>query len=112
MTLIFIIFVLLLSVILLKTVNPFVPGKPLERIFPIWKIEDHVVISKSGDLTVIFKLELPEVFTLSEKEFDALHREWIKALRVLPAGAILHKQDWFTRESYQSDFSGDKGFLE
>jgi len=55
-------------------------------------------------LTVAFSLELPELFTLTSPEYEIMHATWNKAVRVLPDYSILHKQDWFIKENYRSDF--------
>jgi len=64
-----------------------------------------------GDITIGYLLELPEIFTLSGQELEAFHQAWVKAIKVLPPGSVLYKQDWFTEEKYKGDFSGDNSFL-
>ncbi|MCX2680987.1 TraG family conjugative transposon ATPase [Galbibacter sp. EGI 63066] len=79
----------------------------METVFPVWKIEDDLLLSRQGDITAGFKVALPELFTLSEKEYEALHYAWVKAVKVLPKHSLVHKQDWFTEAGYRGDFSGD-----
>jgi len=86
-------------------------SKGLEKILPLWKLERDCILSKQGDVTVAFCLELPELFTLSAEEYETLHQAWIKAIRVLPKHTVLHKQDWFTRAKYQADFENKTDFL-
>ncbi|WP_373464067.1 TraG family conjugative transposon ATPase, partial [Flavobacterium nitrogenifigens] len=62
---------------------------------------------KHGDITIVFKAELPEIFTLSDQEYEAFHQSWIKAVKVLPKFCVFHKQDWFLQSSYKADFSND-----
>ncbi|HVW98704.1 MAG TPA: TraG family conjugative transposon ATPase [Mucilaginibacter sp.] len=76
----------------------------IEQILPIWKVEDRAMVSMQGDLTLGFKVLLPETGTLSADQFEALHQHFVKAVRVLPAGSILHKMDWFVREQVGADF--------
>ena len=78
--------------------------RKLEDILPIYKVENDCILSKQGDITIAFQLELPEIFTLSTNDFEALHQTWIKAIRVLPAHSLLHKQDWFTEAQYKANF--------
>src|SRR5688500_11165044 len=86
--------------------------KNLEAIIPILAVEKDAVISKQGDITLCYELQLPELFTLSDAEYEAFHQTWVKALKVLPVGTVLHKQDWFTESSYQPDDKlVEKGFL-
>lgn len=102
---------LLLAAVLLQAKNPTSGARELEDIFPIWKTEQNCLLSKKGDVTVAFRVLLPEIFTLANNEYDALHQVWLKAIKVLPVGTILHKQDWFVKAKYKADFSEDKSFL-
>jgi conjugation system TraG family ATPase len=77
----------------------------LEKHFPILSIEQDCILSKMGDITVAHQLNLPEIFTLSDRDYEAFHQAWIKAIKALPQNSILHKQDWFTERSYAADFS-------
>lgn len=70
--------------------------------FPIMGIEHDCILSKQGDMTVVFKVTLPEIFTLSDSDYEQLHQAWVKAIKVLPAHSVLHKQDWFVRDHYQA----------
>jgi conjugation system TraG family ATPase len=79
----------------------------LDKIFPIMGVEHDAIISKQGDLTIAFKLELPEIFTLSDQEYEAFHQTWIKSLKMLPAQSVFHKQDWFVEKTYTPDFNKD-----
>ncbi|MDR7132664.1 conjugation system TraG family ATPase [Algoriphagus sp. 4150] len=84
----------------------------LETYFPILGIEQDCILSKQGDITVAFQAELPEIFTLSDREYEAFHQVWIKAIKTLPQHSILHKQDWFIDSRHQADFmQSDQTFL-
>ena len=101
-----------IAAMLLKVNVPASGNREIEAMLPIWKVEDDCILSKSGDITILFKLELPEIFSLSNEEYEALHHAWLKALKVLPANCIMHKQDWFIKATYQSDLKKeDTNFL-
>ena len=75
-------------------------------------VEHDAILSKQGDITIGFKAGLPEIFTLSDKDYEAFHQAWIKAIKVLPRHSVFHKQDWFIDCKYQPDFlSEDQSFL-
>ena len=78
--------------------------KSFEEIFPIMDVQEDCIISKSGDLTVVFALRLPEIFTLSASEYEGLHQCWVRALRVFAKDTVVHKQDWFIKKTFQADF--------
>lgn len=75
----------------------------LESKFPIWGVEMGCIISKDADITVAFKVELPELFTVTAKEYEAIHSSWTKAVKVLPDYSIVHKQDWYIKEQYEPE---------
>ena len=85
--------------------------KHLSDISPIYSIDRNTILSKMGDITIGYSCELPEIFTMSADEFEAFHQAWVKAIKVLPAGIVLYKQDWFTEEKFKADFSEGKSFL-
>jgi conjugation system TraG family ATPase len=86
--------------------------KNLIDILPIYGVEHDAILSRIGDMTVAFKVELPELFTMSTQEYEAFHQALIKAIKVLPQHSILYKQDWFTENDYQADFKkDDQSFL-
>ena len=86
--------------------------KTLEKLLPIFKVEQDCILSRLGDITLAYELTLPEIFTLSADDFEAIHQAWLKAIRVLPNHTVMHKQDWFMENHYQADFSNpDQSFL-
>ncbi|MBS1977847.1 MAG: TraG family conjugative transposon ATPase [Bacteroidetes bacterium] len=85
---------------------------PLSKVFPIYKVENDCILSKQGDVTLAYEVTLPEIFTLSDQEYEAFHQVLIKAIKVLPAYSIFHKQDWFFSKGHHTDFEGkDTSFL-
>lgn len=86
--------------------------KWMDDILPIAGVEHNCILSKQGDITVVFSAELPELFTLSDQEYEAFHQAWIKAIKILPKQTVFHKQDWFIDSKYEADFSkADTSFL-
>ncbi|WP_330746954.1 TraG family conjugative transposon ATPase [Chryseobacterium sp. CP-77] len=84
----------------------------LESKFPLLAIENNCIISKDADVTVCFKVRLPELFTVASAEYEAMHSVWFKAIKTLPDFTIVHKQDWFIKENYNPDLSkDDQSFL-
>ena len=84
----------------------------LESKFPLLAVENDCIISKDADITIGFKVELPELFTVTSTEYEAIHSAWVKAIKVLPDYSIIHKQDWFIQENYLADIEKqDSTFL-
>lgn len=65
----------------------------LESKFPLLAVENGCIVSKEADVTVAFKVELPELFSVTGSEYEAIHSAWHKAVKVLPDYSIVHKQD-------------------
>src|SRR5260221_6908967 len=86
--------------------------KELKDILPIFSVEHDCILSKQGDVTIAYGVTLPELFTLSDQEYEILHQALIKAIKVLPRHSVFHKQDWFTEAKYCANFlKEDKSFL-
>ncbi len=86
--------------------------KWLSDILPIMDVEHDLIVSKQGDVTLVFECELPEIFTLSGADYETLHQAFVKAIKVLPKFSILHKQDWFIQSAYEANFlKDDTSFL-
>lgn len=84
----------------------------IEQLLPIYKVEQDTILSKQGDVTIAYKATLPEIFTLSDLDYEAFHQVLIKAIKVLPNNSVFHKQDWFISSLYNADFQGsDLSFL-
>lgn len=73
----------------------------IESKFPLLAVEHDCIISKDADITVAYRVELPELFTVTNTEYEAIHSSWAKAVKVLPEYCVMHKQDWFVRETYK-----------
>ena len=79
----------------------------LEAKFPLLAVEHGCILSKDADITVAFEVELPELYTVTGAEYEAIHAAWCKAIKVLPDYSIVHKQDWFVREQYRPELQKD-----
>jgi conjugation system TraG family ATPase len=86
--------------------------KWLRDLLPIMDVEHDCIVSKQGDISIVFKVLLPEVFTQSDENYEALHQGFIKALKVLPKETVFHKQDYFVQTSFQTEVANRNiGFL-
>jgi len=75
----------------------------IENKLPLLAVENGCIVSKDADLTVAFEVTLPELYTVTSQEYDAIHGCWCKAIKVLPDYSIIHKQDWYIRETYKPE---------
>ena len=73
----------------------------IESKFPLLAVENGCIISKDADITIGFRVDLPELYTVTNAEYEAIHSAWNKAIKVLPDYSVIHKQDWFVKENYR-----------
>ncbi|MCH5597940.1 DUF3875 domain-containing protein [Niabella ginsengisoli] len=65
-------------------------------LLPIMDVAHNMILSKRGDISIVFKVALPEIFTLSDANYETMHQSFIKAIKILPKGTIFHKQDFLS----------------
>lgn len=75
----------------------------LENKFPLLTVEHDCILSKDADLSAAYQIELPELFTVTSAEYEAIHSAWLKAIKVLPNYCVVHRQDWFVEEKYKPE---------
>ena len=69
---------------------------------PILDIQNHVVFGSNGNVVLSYQVELPEIYALSESDFEALHGMWFQAFKSLPVGTVIHKQDVYQKKGYDA----------
>ena len=75
----------------------------LRKCFPVMNGGDGVILSKRGDITVGWELELPPAFRCNEEKYDSLVATLRSAVTLLPDWSIVHKQDVFMRKRYSRE---------
>lgn len=83
----------------------------LAKYHPILSIQEGVVHASNGNLILPYRLELPEIYSLSEGEFEALHSLWFQAIKALPVGTVIHKQDVYLKSAYDTTGLPSDSFL-
>ena len=74
----------------------------LADILPIQTVTQDAIINGNGDITVGYRMLLPEVFTLSEKEADYMHERLEALFKMLPAGTVIHQQVFYYTGEYNN----------
>jgi hypothetical protein len=67
----------------------------LESRFPL--LANNCIISKGRRSYGLFRVRLPEIFTVGTDVYESIHSSWSKAIKTLPDYSILHKQDWYLK---------------
>jgi len=73
----------------------------LERIIPFREIAEDCVVSKKGDVSVIFELFKSPLFTLFQSEMALLNEALAKGIGCFSGGTTFHFQEWFTGVRYE-----------
>jgi hypothetical protein len=76
-------------------------------VIPIHSIEDDFIINGNGDLTVGYKLFLPEIFSLNDGVNDDIHISLENMLKMLPPGTIFHQQNFVYTQDFETDQYSD-----
>ncbi|GAA5225141.1 TraG family conjugative transposon ATPase [Salegentibacter mishustinae] len=79
---------------------------------PIADIRNNILFANNGNVVVCYKGNLPEIYSLSEKDFEDMHGAWFQALKSLPVGTVVHKQDVYLKKHYTADELPNTTFLE
>ena len=79
---------------------------------PITDIQDNIIFANNGNVVLCYEGNLPEIYSLSEKDFEDMHGAWFQALKSLPVGTVVHKQDIYIKKSYTSEQLPNSTFLE
>ncbi len=84
----------------------------LSAYHPILDIQDHIVFANNGNVVLCYKVDLPEVYSLSESDFEELHGSWFQAFKSLPEATVIHKQDIYLKNKYKAAMLPNTTFLE
>ena len=79
---------------------------------PILAIESNTIFAGNGNVVLAYTLSLPEIHSLSEYDFEELHGTWFQAIKSLPTGTVIHKQDVYRKKSFDSSSLPNDSFLE
>ncbi|MBA4744521.1 MAG: TraG family conjugative transposon ATPase [Muricauda sp.] len=84
----------------------------LNSYHPILDIQGHTVFANNGNVVLCYEVALPEVYSLSEPDFEELHSMWFQAFKSLPSGTVIHRQDNYQKVGYDAGQLPDRTFLE
>ena len=79
---------------------------------PIADIRRNMVFAANGNVVLAFETVLPEIYSLSENDFEEIHSAWFQSLKSLPTGTVVHKQDVYLKRNYSAEKLPNHTFLE
>lgn len=83
----------------------------LNNHYPIIHQQGNLLYLNNGNVCLVYRLSLPEVFSQSEEDFGKLHGQWQQAFKNLPSGTIVHKQDLYLRKAFDPEPLPGSSFL-
>ncbi|WP_204374930.1 hypothetical protein, partial [Sunxiuqinia dokdonensis] len=77
-------------------------SKPIDQVLPVLGFNGDYLVSNNLDMGFGLKLQLPELLSQSAGQLYMLHDTFRRVVNLLPAGALLHKQDFFLSDRFDS----------
>lgn len=95
----------LLAVLFMRPSEVIISDKSvdLSTVLPIQTITDNAIINGNGDITIGYRLFLPEVFTLSQQDAKYIHERLEGLFKMLPAGTVVHQQSFYYVSEYKNN---------
>ena len=79
---------------------------------PILDIQGHIMFANNGNVVLGYEVDNPEIYSLSEKDFEDMHGSWFQAFKSLPVATVIHKQDIYRKSHYTADELPNDTFLQ
>ena len=86
-------------------------SKPIDQVLPVLGFNGDYLVSNNLDMGFGLKLQLPELLSQSAGQLYMLHDTFRRVVNLLPAGALLHKQDFFLADRFDSSDNEKTGSL-
>ena len=74
-----------------------------DKYIPILAIQDGVIVSKRGELTVGWEMTLPSVCSTTEDGYEDMLESFSSSIRALGPGFIIHRQDIYLNDTYKAE---------
>jgi conjugal transfer ATP-binding protein TraC len=74
--------------------------------------KDNEVFFGNGCFGLLYKIDLPEKYSLGKEDYESLNEYWNKSLKDLPVGTIFYKQDVFLKKGFDTGKFPEDNFLQ
>ena len=78
---------------------------------PVCASEGNLLFLSNGNVLIAYRLDLPEIYSLSEGDYERLHSCWFQAFKSLMIQTVVHKQDIYQKKNFDGHL-GSKSFLD
>lgn len=79
---------------------------------PILDLQGHIIFANNGNVVLGYQVHNPEIYSLSEKDFEDIHGSWFQAFKSLPVSTVIHKQDIYRKSHYTANKLPNDTFLQ
>lgn len=81
-------------------------------ICPLKQVENDILISYKGDISTLYRLELPDVMSLSEDDYQAVQSSFATSVNALPIGYQMQRIDFVYHQPSQLQQQNESSYLE
>jgi len=78
---------------------------------PILEIMDDKLIAKSGDISLVYQLELPQIYSININDYQKISSILQRVIFQFPIGTIIQKQDLFLKNKLTKKLNDSDQFL-
>ena len=73
----------------------------IKDLYNIYKIDGNCVLNRNGDIVMYFSLQLPEVYSPSEDDYEIMQSDLYKFHKALPQNSIVHLQNIYINKKLE-----------
>lgn len=84
----------------------------IEDLYPVLSLNNGVLLSKNGSITLGFSVEQPECYSLDCESIDFRLKEFFRAFKPMSDKTIIHKQDIYISKYFDSSIIKGDSFLQ
>ena len=81
-------------------------------ICPLKQVDNDILISYKGDLSVLYKMELPDVMSLTEDDYLAVQNSFASSVNSLPVGYLIQRIDFVYHLPSELEQQNESSYLE
>ena len=74
-----------------------------DRINPVLQFDGNAMLTSIGDVSLCFKINLPEVNTVPVAKYNSIHSSLVHLFMILPENVCLHRQEIFVEKGWDAN---------
>ncbi|MDP4186548.1 MAG: TraG family conjugative transposon ATPase [Bacteroidota bacterium] len=73
----------------------------IKDLYNIYKIDGNCVLNRNGDIVLYFSMQLPEIYSPSENDYEMMQTELYRFIKTLPSNTIIHIQNVYLEKTIE-----------